>query len=393
MQRRVHEGVHVLGAMVGYALAGDLTGVKQMTEEVQELAQRFPGWVPVLHLARAEYQRLRGDPASALHEIEAALRLSEPGRHQAWAFIAAAHVRALFELGRHDQACALGEQYVQSAEREALGHTRAYVKMPLSLALASCGAHAQAAAMAESAIDDFSALGSTGLNLVIAYEARSRVAIRAGDQHALEQFAALLARNIPQGSSRTLLASHERVLKEARAAGLAPEEAPGAAADATVEAVSMMQLRSILDPCTTLVTCARAGLELLVRSTGSRGGLLYSLDRGALTLQAEVGELLPSAEIFALVRDYADGAIEDDVDTQQVLEPSAITNAASGTRSTWTQPSGELLRPMLLGHEEHGTPLITAVAVLLPAGPFRSPSVAISEVSRALQRVTQQERA
>jgi hypothetical protein len=362
-----------------------------MIEEVQELAQRFPAWVPVLHLARAEYQRLRGDPASALIEIEAALRLSEPGRHQAWTHIAAAHVRALFELGRHEEACAFGERYVRDAEREDLGHTRAYVKMPLSLALANRGLHAQAAAVADSAIDDFQKLGSIGLNRVAAYETRARVAIRAADQPAFEQFAALLARNIPEGSARTLLASYERTLKEARAAGLyAPDEAAVAAPDSP-DSVSLMQLRSMLDPCTTLMTCARTGLELLVRSTGSRGGLLYAIDRGILTLQAEAGELLSSPEIEALVRDYLEGAVEgDDMATQQELEPTAITAAASGTRSAWTHASGDVLRPVLLGHEEHGSSMVTAIVVLLPAGPFRSPTLAISDVSRALHRVRDQ---
>jgi tetratricopeptide (TPR) repeat protein len=388
-QRRTFDGVHLLGEVTAYALSGDLTGVKQATEDIEELAQRFPGWIPVLHFARGEYQRLRGDAAQALAEIEAALARVEPGRHQAWPLIAAAHLRVLFELGRHADACALGERYLDLAAREDLGYVRAYLKMPLALSLANSGAHVQAAAAADAAIEDFTALGTTGLNLVVAYETRARVAIRAGDQSVFERFAARLAEHIPAGSARTLLASHERTLKEARSAGL--QEGPAHAAGAE-EDTALILARSVLRTCHDLAACARTGLELLVHSTASRGGVFYSVDEHGVELAAQLGELAHSPEIHALVREYAAEQLDPDQITRQEVAQSAVTLGASGMRSNWTQSNGDALRPILVGHEERGAPVVTGVVVLLPAAAFSSPTAAISEVSRALQRARREVR-
>jgi hypothetical protein len=70
-----------------------------------------------------------------------------------------------------------------------------------------------------------------------------------------------------------------------------------------------------------------------------------------------------------------------------------VLENATGARSHWTQANGQALRPVLLGHDEHGEPIVTGVAVLLPDGPFRSVMSMASEVSRALQRAQREEAA
>jgi hypothetical protein len=397
-QHRVFDGVHLLGEVTAHALAGDLTGVKQVIEEIEQLAQRFPGWVPVLHFARAEHQRLRGDAASALGEIQAALRLSQPGEHQPWAQIAAAHLRVLFDLGRHAEACTLGRQYVATAEREGLGCARAYLKMPLALALASHGAHSDAAFIAQSAIDDFRALGTTGLNLVVAYETRARVAVRAGDQTAFVQFTANLTQHIPSDNPRALLASYERTLKEARGAGLEPSTESSQALATQAEAAAVLSMRTALESCTTVMACARTGLELPLRSTDSSGGLFFSVGPNGPVLQAQAGELAATPEIHALVREYVAAELDSDPDlvtTRPDSDASAIkaVENPTGTRSHWTQANGQVLRPILLGHDERGALFVTGVAVLLPTGRFHSMMSMAAEMSRALHRAQREEAA
>jgi len=378
-QRQFSTGMHLLGEIVAHGIAGDLTGVKQAAEAIELQAKRFPAWVPVLHYAHGEFHRLRGDSARALVEFETALAHMDPGCHQIWAQIAGARVRALFELGRLPEARAQGEQYLAVADRQQLGYVRNYLRMPLGLVMAGLGEHEIAAALAHAAIEDFEQLGSTGLNLVLAYETRARVAVRARDQHAFEKYAELCAQQISAGTARSLLASYERIMLEARRAGLMVSAEVADAAEVEMASSVSTLVSSILVSCTTRIDRARAGLDLLVRTSGSRGGLLYTLGAEGLVLAAQTGELEPCLELDALVREYLSHEMERESDTlQDTVGPTVAPTAAA-----MIGPQGERLQPVLLCHATDTGCAVTGLAVLRPAGIFRNPGLLAAELSRA----------
>jgi hypothetical protein len=65
------------------------------------------------------------------------------------------------------------------------------------------------------------ALGSCGLVLGASYEARTRIAIWAGDHELATHFAQLTANEYRHGTSSALAARYERLLQETTAAGVA----------------------------------------------------------------------------------------------------------------------------------------------------------------------------
>jgi hypothetical protein len=376
-QRRVFEGAHLLGQLTGYAMAGELTGVKETAAAIERQAQLFVGWVPVLHYARAEFHRLCGNAAGALTELEAALSLLQPGSHQIWVWVAAAHVRALSELGDHVHASVLGNEYLTAAQQRKLGYTCNYLRMPLSLALSQLGEHAKAAEHAQACVDDFTALGVTGLNLFLALETRALVAIRSADRQILDDCLRALAQRRAPGSESSLVTCHDRVVKEARKAGLLTREEAQREGDS--EAVASSQLvRSTLETCDTIPTMARASLDLLVRSTGSSGGLFYCVTVDGLELQAGVGALAASPELQSFASNFLAAELQQEHST--LSEDQTTATAVSTIRP----PVGANLCPLALSHTEAGRYTIVAVAFLLRTRNFRVASPLVTELSRAL---------
>jgi hypothetical protein len=60
-----------------HASARDSTGVKQVRSGIHAVAEKFPGWVPMRHLADACYARLRGELQVALASVEQAIADAE----------------------------------------------------------------------------------------------------------------------------------------------------------------------------------------------------------------------------------------------------------------------------------------------------------------------------
>jgi hypothetical protein len=380
-ERQAAAGIYLLPEIVAHCLASDLTGVKHTLEALELQAQRYPTWISVLHYARGEFHRIRGDYPSALAELERALG-SEPVCHQLWAQIAGAHVRVLLELGRLEDARGFGVHYLASADRQRLGYVRNYLRMPLSLVQAALGQKEIAAALAQAAIDEFHALGSTGLNLVVAYETRARVAVRARDQRMFERYAELCAQQISAGSSRTLLANYERVVQEARAAGLAVSAEVAEAAEVEMCSSMSTMVSTMFENCGSSADRARASLDLLLRTSGCKAGLLFSVTHDGPVLAARAGELEPTHELESLVRDYVSAQMQREAETMDETETVASPEPAS---AAWKGPTGERLHPVLLCHSVETGCAVTGVAVLRhdEAGAFRNPTQVASRLSKA----------
>jgi hypothetical protein len=204
------EGQYLLSELCAYALADDLTHVKQASDSAAAHARTHSAWIPVQHYGRGEYHRIRGDGKRALNELQKALSLMHDGRHQLWPNAAGALLRTLVERRRYQEAIALGEGFLERARELELGYLINYLRMPLSLALCGARRFEEAAEQADAAIADLLALGSTGLNLALAYETRARVARAADDEASFAHFATLGAEQLPLANRRLLDAGYAR---------------------------------------------------------------------------------------------------------------------------------------------------------------------------------------
>ena len=348
--RQAFGAQQLLLELAAYALADDLTRVKRTLSAVEPLAKTHAGWLPVLHYGRGEYQRIRGDHAAALAEIEAALAAMEPVRHQIWPLVAGAQVRVLCELGLFDEAKRRAEEHLRVAEERGLGYMRYYILMPLALVESELGDHAGAAARADVVIDGFKRLGTTGLNLALAYEVRARIASGANDREAFEKFAMLAAEQTKKGGRRMAGAKYERLAQQAQ--GSAPSNG------AVDEVTQVFEFTALLKRCRRPSERARAGLEVLAKRSGSVGGLLYERLEEGLVRSAQAGEFESTSELETWVQDYFESEIHEPEMTRTVDDPS------SGHAVEWKGPGSVRYVPILLSHQSERGFAVTGVAVM-----------------------------
>ena len=179
-----------------HALGGDLPGVSHVVHQLEVLSGAYRGWLPSLHVARGEYERLRGDPTAALAEFDACLALLEPlmtsrGSVPEWYCAAAARTEVLTELHRYDEAVAYGrgllslsESWSADAEPEIRFHG---IIRALALAEARAGEHRAALDRLEPAIEVRNRWGTTGVYLGILHEARAVIALSCHERELYEQ--------------------------------------------------------------------------------------------------------------------------------------------------------------------------------------------------------------
>ena len=212
--------------LVTYALANDLTGVEQVAQRIGALAAHHSGWRAHAQLAEGLRLRLCGDLPLAAAALEQALALcrpdpSEPARTiLAWPSVTSAYIEVESELGHHARARAVGEEALALSEQ--LGSAIAAFPISTSLALAEgrAGDLQSAAARLDAVIEAQRALKIAGLALGASYEARTRVAIWAGERMDVERFGRLTAAEYRHGTGSTLAARYERLLQEAARPGL-----------------------------------------------------------------------------------------------------------------------------------------------------------------------------
>src|SRR5262249_35856877 len=150
-----------------FALGGDLGAVKRISESLDQVSAKYPGWLASAHTARAEYARLRGDFETALSEFEECIRLSEPAAFDecadlAWYPAAAGKMETLIVLGRAAEAKAFGERAHRFSGGNPTGTRYHGVKRALALAESKLGDHATARERVRGLIEERTALGTTG---------------------------------------------------------------------------------------------------------------------------------------------------------------------------------------------------------------------------------------
>ncbi|HVW24836.1 MAG TPA: protein kinase [Polyangiaceae bacterium] len=372
------EGSHLLWQITAHGLAEDLTHLRRTLDEIAVLAARHPAWVPVQHYGKGEYHRAGGAYEAALGELETALSLVGAGDHQIWPYLAGAHVRVLDELGRLPQALAAGEKYLADAEEARLGYVTSYICMPLAVVHAKSRQKDTAVALADRAIAQFVALGATGLNLGLAYEARARVALLLAQKQEYLQFLGLCRDVYTTRKNPALVTKFEKLRRSGAARKPAAEAPRGGGFFTSVSVVGT----SRLDLCSGPESRASCALTMVMDQCGASAGVLYLVGAHgpfAAASSGEADDVLRSLALEYLQNEASDVATTGD--------GSSLTTGDS--QIDWTGSQGEKYRPVLLTHESSDGFLVTGVAVVAmsPDTPFSYPSRVANEVSRHLRKM------
>jgi hypothetical protein len=329
----------------------------------------------VLHWARAEYERIRGNIAKALVQIEAALESMDPAGHPAWPDAVAARLRILLELDRLDEVRAHGETYLAEATERGMYYEQNYIRMPLARALARLGARDEAIHNCQMILDGFEALGTQGMNLGLAYETRARVALELGDAEAFAHYAALVAKHFRTGKSSALAAKYERLMRHARRR----EEIAGAAAGGRVLDPGPRETESVvrlLETCSTQEERLSGALTLLLQSTGTTEGVLLGPDDEQLVVRARIGSDDLPADVLAGAQKFWEGQCRLD-------DMTAITDGSESDADSYGSDERSY-HPVLLSHHVGGALALTGLALLCTTRGtvFKHPGALAVHVSR-----------
>jgi hypothetical protein len=380
-ERRWFEGSHLLWEVTAYALSDDLTHIQHTIADVARLATLAPGWIPVQQLARAEYERIRGDHAQALRELAPALEQTTAGGHQLWALIASCHVRTLSDAGRWSEAIAPAERYVALAEAADLGHMREHLRANLALVRAHLGRAEEARLLLHDVLDQCAALGVSGLLVGLVHEVGARIAVAARDVTGYEQHARACRQYFCDRHNPALTAKYERLVQEARA------ESIGVAARSG-ESDVLWTPRSValaLERCSTSRERARLSLALLAQQAGGDSGFLFGSDDAGPVLLASLG----AAEFPESLLHSVGSMLQhepDEADTTATGVDALPSPTATPTQ--WHDGDGKLYRPVLLSHSEAGDLHVSGVAVLVEraGASFHYPVQLAATLSRLVRR-------
>ena len=373
VRRSQMEGTHLLREIPAYAVCDDLTRLKQATDSIESLASMFPNWQPVLHYARSEHARIRGDLPVALQEIETALTLVGAGEHQIWSYAAGAQVLTLYMMERYAAARSCGEMHLAAAERAQLGIERNHIRLPLALALARCNRFSEAERHAADALAECRALGCKGLNLALVYETQAWIALLGNSAERTELHLAELAAQLKGGTSQTLAARHERLRRLANKTFLGDFDS---ALDERSHHLGM-QIMQALTACDSTEERAQRSLDFLLAETGSAQGFLYAVTHDGCTLAASRADHDPPPEVDAVARKSLVNELADNLATGD-LEPDSTANTG------YMIHGGRCYRSILLGHAGSSGFVVTGLGVIVsdPGSPLKNVTRIATQISR-----------
>jgi hypothetical protein len=350
--RQNQEKTHLLWQVMAHAGMEDLTRLRRTLEEINRIGQDYPGWRPVISYATAEYQRARGDLRRAIVELQDMLATVAAGDHQIWPNLAAAHVRALDDARRSAEAVQVGRRYCAEAERAELGFSAQCIALPLAVAEAKLGMP-EAAERAERVIEHFRSLGTTGLSMALAYEARIRVAIAQADLVSYERYVQLYEQDCLASGGEALGVKLHRLKREAQRKRLiAPPQAESQ--------LSQQSIKSKLLTCSGAAERAQVMLAVLAASCGGSEGFLYLVNERGPEWVASVGaRAAPPEALDRLAREYIAAQSANEMDVTADVPPEEAT-------TEWTTLGDASYQPMLLSHyTETGSYVVTGLLVLL----------------------------
>jgi serine/threonine-protein kinase len=348
LQSRLRPMFSTLGQeLEAHAMARDLTGVRQVRAAIQDTAREHPGWATAMHVADGHYHRLCGNLDAGLAAARNA-RATVVGQNRSpWTFHAAAlETEILVELGRAEEARSIAEAALVDCEREGMRSFVRALSCAVALAEGKLGHSADALARLEGVIAEQTALGVTGLALGRSYECCARVAVWSSDVAAFDRFAKLAAEQYRPGHSSVLGALYERLMEEARQAGLlfdAPSFAVVNADVVNAQSASVATLTAALSDCSDRRTRAERALALLCDGDPNKRAHLLYLAEGGLQLVASRNEAVPPSEIVK----FAHERIDMEIRPSYTVTGEPATDADSSA-ITFTARDGTIFTSTLL---------------------------------------------
>ncbi len=359
-----YAGTTGLSELVAHILSGDLLAIKHACEGLEKLAARFPGWEPFLAYGRASARLQQGDASGALELTLPALETVRPAQHSAFAYLASAHVLALVELGRTDEAAGVGQRYVEISEREELTPTGHVVHVATALALANAGAFPAAVRCADTAIEIARERNQRGICIGSMYEARARIAALMQDRDAFARYAELCANEYQRGRNPWLAAKLARLVDDGRAADLGALETlskPPADTAPSPQDSEFATVHSRMLECVDLGERARCALTILLQSLDSFAGYLFGVNEAIPTLLAA----LPEDEMPDGLKRWFASFLAQELETD--LPPAAAAaKQGSGRRAVQyrhVDPTGRSFEPLFLSKPEGPHQRLAAVLV------------------------------
>jgi Protein kinase domain/AAA ATPase domain len=377
--RQLGDGAYLLARVTANAAGDDLTRIKQTAEDIQAMAARHAPWRAVSEYALGEYERIRGDKLRALAHLDAALSLCGADTNPIWAYAAGARVQVLREQGQLEEARTAGEAYLADAEQNALVWHTNFIRLPLALTLSELGDTTHAVQLADFVIAQFQHAGSRGLPNVLAYEARTRIALAANDLPGYESALAQLAEHARSSQGRGLRVKYERLKADTRTHAN-QTDATGATG---VTLLTGTQMRSVLAGCNVPHERAQRTLQLLLRRSGAEEGSLYWHREGGRELVATIGDGTADPGLAHFLDDFVQSQLQDkDMNTCSQETDVADTGMTS---NLWMAEDGAQHHTVLLSHQTPQGFAITGVAILRATQvKFTHPTALASSLSRAL---------
>ncbi|HKU40274.1 MAG TPA: protein kinase [Polyangiales bacterium] len=325
-----------------HAHARDLAGVKDVIDRLQPLASKYPGWMPYLRQAEAQFDLIRGDYLAAETGFEQCIEVINTSgqRTLSRAVLISAHVgwaEALLALNRPEEARRrAGAMLARCQELEVEQLSFALVRV-LALAEARLGEFASAAARLHQLIDRQLALGVSGLRLGMSYEARAQTAIWANDKAVFEYYARLTAREYRHGARSPLGARYESLINEARRRGFTAraELRDFTSSDELLtHPTHVHEIHSVVQAALTdsdrPEDRSKKALQLVCDASGSRGGHLYLVkEPETVTLAASYLSPAPPPGLEEFVQDQLQRD-RDRSESSTAMVTTVVNEANSG---------------------------------------------------------------
>jgi hypothetical protein len=299
-----------------------------------------------------------------MEEILEAFQITEPGRHVAWSSIAGTYVKICVIMGRYEEAVRQGRALLESAANKEVGYRLNYLKMPLAVAEAEMGHWEQACSLSTDAIESFVALGSTGLNMGLAYETRAQVALLMQDEAEFIVNAELCCAQYAKGEGSTLLNRFESKIRRAHETGfeLSDDLLCAVGLLKPSDKVTTSMVANFLAKHTKYIDRIQYALNMLVDNSNSLGGFLYLVHREELALFATNGDYKVSPELGDSVGKYFQTLINDTMETTRTF---TADDDSVPVEANWSLGGSERLYPLLLRHYTEKGYATTGLAVLV----------------------------
>jgi len=347
-----------------HALAKDLPGLRAVRERIRDLAKTVPSWEIVALIADVYYHHLRGEPDLALGTIDLVRSVhgANGGPLRLEPLVETVATEILLARGQHARALEVARAALELCERSGVIHMSRTVALSVALSEAHNGAYEAAKTRIASVIAEQHALGVAGLLLGRSHEFLARCAIAAGDREGFMSAARAAAEEYRPGTSGVLSALYERLIEDARGAGLI--EGNIALDVSAVDLASQIASRVH----TSLLRCqdsrqrAQTALALLLDSKARSAGHLYLLTDRGLELAASSGL---STQATRDMDAFAQAQIELELDNDVCTMTEGLSpNDAGVIQSRISDAESGAFRPVTLLGERDGCVLIVGVALL-----------------------------